>query len=94
MPTDQQVLKRLLDDLLVALDDNMKEPRKARKHARLPRISGQSTWRLTGPLGVEQEMMSGCIRLRVLLDALVAGLGTGLLATVVTAPYVLDGQLV
>jgi LysR family transcriptional regulator AphB len=62
-----------------------------------PKASGQATWTLTGPGGVEAVEVSGRFHanaMQALLDATLAGMGIGLFPTVVTAPLLRDGLLV
>jgi LysR family transcriptional regulator AphB len=63
----------------------------------LPRVSGTTTWKLIGPDGPEEVDVMGRFHantLRALLDATLAGLGIGLMPSVVTAPYLREGQLI
>jgi len=61
------------------------------------KMSGQTVWKLTGPHGAEEVQVSGRFHANMmhpLLDAMLAGVGIGLLPTTATAPYVREGQLV
>ncbi|WP_445143555.1 LysR family transcriptional regulator [Dyella sp. Tek66A03] len=63
----------------------------------LPRASGTAVWQLTGPEGVQEVEVTGRFHantIQVLLDATLAGLGISLLPSLITAPYVRDGELV
>lgn len=61
------------------------------------KTAGQTVWKLTGPRGDEEVVVTGRFQanmLHPLLDAALTGVGIGLLPTTATAPYVEEGQLV
>jgi molybdate transport repressor ModE-like protein len=63
----------------------------------LPSSSGHTMWRLDGPEGASQTQVSGRFSAntaQAMLEAVLAGLGIGLLPAVITSPHVSTGRLI
>jgi DNA-binding transcriptional LysR family regulator len=61
-----------------------------------PSLSGRTVWRLDGPEGASETQVGGRLSAntaQALLEAVLAGLGIGLLPAVMTAPHVRTGRL-
>ena len=62
----------------------------------MPTPTGRAVWKLTGPIGEESVEVSGRFQantVHVVLEAAFTGLGSALLPTSVTAPYVQTGEV-
>ncbi|HEV7578622.1 MAG TPA: LysR family transcriptional regulator [Caldimonas sp.] len=62
----------------------------------LPSTSGRTVWRLDGPDGASETQVAGRFSAntaQALLEAVLAGLGIGLLPAVMTSPHVRAGEL-
>jgi LysR family transcriptional regulator AphB len=63
----------------------------------LPSPSGRTVWRLAGPSGASETQVGGRFSANTahaMLEAVLAGLGIGLLPEVVTSPHVRTGRLI